>query len=341
MSNSEYELLLKTEKQDLAKTLQGKIKSLDLRIKLETEFMRDTEHNYMYFITPTTLAGDLREIVFGSEEYVKTLLLAEIKQNALHNNSIPHILTDIDDTLFPNCNGIFETFGSDTSWSSLKPYPGVKLFYELFYKNLTTEETQYSTILTGTPACFKGQRIHNETIKDTLGHNFGFIQGFDRKRDALYSLCKGMYEQPFYKFAPSATDLAHIKFNRFKQYKALFPEYKLLFIGDNGQGDLLAGKKIIEEDPSAQVFIHNLLKNNAFIFSEEQITTHKSSNLFFFKNYLELGYIFSKQGYLTKDDFLDLRKNIAEELILTQKSDKDRRHFFHYMRRKTYKLKRH
>lgn len=342
MSISVYSDLLKIHNsgKEILPNLIGNIHDLKLRIILETEFMRDTQQQYLYLMTPDNVGRDLRELIFNrADKETRDILLNEINR-VKPEKIIPHILTDIDDTLFPNFNGVFETFGSDCSWKNHQVYPGLKKLYSLFYDNIPVEEARYSTVLTGTPAFLKGARIDNTVIKEALGNRFGFIQGFDKKREALYSLVKGMYEQPFYKLAISINDLATIKYERFKQYRQLFPEFRLIFVGDNGQGDLIAGKKIIHEDPQCQVFIHNLLRGDKFIFSEEEIKSKTEPRLHFFKNYLELGYLFLKLGYITRINFKELRDSIADELQESHRKDKDRRHYFHYMKRQTLKNKR-
>lgn len=40
--------------------------------------------------------------------------------------------------------------------------------------------------------------------------------------------------------------MAYKKFENFTQYYQLYPEYKHIFIGDNGQGDVRAAELIIE-----------------------------------------------------------------------------------------------
>jgi len=291
----------------------------EIKVLMETKFMRIVKCNYMYLfsITPDKHGCDLREIIFNiATEKVRDKILHIISQKQPAKR-IPHIITDIDDTLYPNFNGIIETVGSDKSWNSKKPYPGIKMFYELFYKKMQNPHASYSSILTGTPLFFKKDRLESELIKNIIGTNFGFMHGFDKKRQVLYALLKGLYERPFYKFAVSSKEVANAKIAKFKQYIKIFPEYDILFIGDNGQGDLIAGKEMIHHNRDVRVFIHNIFRGDKYIFSpEEEIAEQNDSNgrLYFFKNYLELGYIFYKIGYLTERDFADLRLKIAEEI---------------------------
>jgi len=308
-----------------------------LKVLMETQFIRDVKCSYTYLFTPDKFGCDLRELVFNvmaPEE--RHTLLENIKLQNPTPNQIPHILTDIDDTLFPNFNGFIETMGSDTSWKSHEAYPGIKKFYEIFHRNIPSPVAKYTTILTGTPTFFKGHRLISSNIVNILGKNFGFMQGFDKKRQAIQALLQGIYEHGPLKFAISSTYIAEVKYEKFLQYRALFPEYKLLFIGDNGQGDLIAGKKMIESDPTTIVFIHNILKHGTtFLLSDAetlQEQMHTDGRLFFFKNYLELADIFRGLGYFSTADFSELRDSVSQDIRrahypLTASPDP---YFFHF-----------
>jgi hypothetical protein len=314
-----------------------------LKVLMETQFMRDVDCDYTYLFTPDKYGCDLRELVFNIDtEDHRALLLAHIKNTSYPEASIPHILTDIDDTLYPNFHGFIETMGSDTSWKSQEPYPGIKKFYEIFHHNISIHAAKYTTVLTGTPVFLKKHRLASDRLINILGSNFGFIQGFDKKRQAIQALLKGFYEHSFYKLAVSSEYIADIKFEKFTQYKQLFPEYKLLFIGDNGQGDLIAGKRMIETDPNCQVFIHNILKHaTAFRFSDAEERAElvgTEGRLFFFKNYLELGDIFRALGYFSDKNFADLRASTSFDIrqglvpLCASKLEmcKEKNLFFHY-----------
>ena len=133
----------------------------------------------------------------------------------------------------------------------------------------------------------KESKIYDDRIIKILGSNFGFIQGSETKRDVLDTILKGMYHNRFYHIAPSAIKIGLMKFHKFQQYSRIFPEYKLFFIGDNGQGDLLAGKMMLKDNAECLVFIHNILYQNKLLFSTDIIRAHTeqfSGRLFFFKN---------------------------------------------------------
>ena len=95
----------------------------NLKILMETQFIRDVKCQYNYLFTPDKCGCDLRELVFNFEtETNRTNLLNNIKtlSETLTNNhgTIPHIITDIDEIPNPerilyikekyDLNGIFK-----------------------------------------------------------------------------------------------------------------------------------------------------------------------------------------------------------------------------------------
>jgi len=307
---------------DYFQAQKSALSAYKLKVLMEAQFIRDIKCQYTYLITPEKYGCDLRELIFNylSEEQ-KSAALTNIVKNRI--NTINHIITDIDDTIFPNYNGFLETFGSDTSWVSNKLYPGIAKFYEHFYKTLPLKESRYSTILSGTPLFLKNARLHNNKIQSAIGSDYGVLHGFDNKRQLLRALVVGMSERPLYNFAPSSNHLAEIKFKRYTQYKQLFPEYRMLVIGDNGQGDLAAGIKILNTDDSALIFIHNIMRYKThFIFSEDDEQKFKHERLYFFKNYLELSVIFFKLNIFKFKDLKSIHAEIRAELNKQYSIDK-------------------
>jgi len=298
-----------------------------LKVILETQFMRDVKCNYKYILTPTPSAVgcDIRELIFNHEsETFRESLLDNINRASryavtnIYKGKIIHILTDIDDTLYPSKTYFIQTSGRDSSWKNKTPYPGIRKFYDLFYEMQKIQEAKYSTVLTATPMFLKTTKLEDEKICEIIGPNFGFLQGAEKKRDALQILFAGMTNRPFYHFAPSAVKIGAEKFKKFRQYRRIFPEYQLFFIGDNGQGDLLAGKMMIQESQDTLVFIHNIVYEDRFLFTKADELEHQMSTdgrLFFFKNYLELGYIFTNILKLfTKQQYNEFKTAVIQDI---------------------------
>lgn len=261
----------------------------ELKKYLETRLTKDISCTYMPLRTTDDYGCDLREIFYNR----KGGLLEDTKiRNDLLNifnkkkdTECFHILTDIDDTLFAHPGGIA---GNDYSWTKKQPYPGIKEFYAQFYQTIHDENKKYTTVLSATPGFAKTLKLDNEALKAIIGENYGFIQGEESKSKQASTIGDLIFQRPD---QSRFTMYGDIKARRCKEYKSLFPEFKLIFIGDNGQGDLLAGQQMIDNNICKYVFIHNIMDNKGD-FKKSTIDPKYKPNIYLFKNYLELAYIF-------------------------------------------------
>lgn len=259
----------------------------------------------------------------------KTQLWGKLYIN--YNGKIFHILTDIDDTLYPAKETLS---GSDNSWPKGKPYPGIMKFYRLLYNSKTYTSMdkifKYSTILSATPNCNipaigdkRKERLLDTTISKILGEYYSFLHGKDSLIETIMDIC---YPSKFsYTLgslnSPHPISIANTKLIRFKFYSIIFPEYQFCFIGDNGQGDMLVGENILKANIDNIVCIHNILENNTRRYDKTKIqhiynnkTIQNIENrLFIYNDYLELGYHFYKiLDIFTFDSFNRLYRNIYQ-----------------------------
>jgi len=170
-----------------------------------------------------------------------------------------HVLTDIDDTVYPNQAKKTYVAGSDASWLQHTAYPGVKELHRQLHS--LQNSTHYSTVLSATPGAFKSKKMNSQELKDILGgKDFSFIQGIEGKREILRNtpsiILTSLYrgdnpDGAFYR------TLAETKYARFRQYARIFPERHYIWIGDNGQGDEVAGIHMLDQpDVIVTVCIH-------------------------------------------------------------------------------------
>ncbi len=328
----------------------------NLKKLLETKFSKKVDCTYCYKThTPIDYGCDLREIFYNrNNELIEggQELLDIFKQKKLPD--IWHIMTDIDDTLYPNTETIkiinITTYiaGSDISWAQKTPYPGIITFYESFYKKLPIN-SKYTTILSATPGCFKNSKLNDDhNILHDILKNYGFIQGVEGKFEiASYtgriitnmgSNLLGRAVDKIEPFLPknkyttrsssaSVNDISNLfklfgntKFERFKQYLSIFPEYKIIFIGDNGQGDVLAGMqmlnymKTLNLDDRCHVFIHKVSENGRNFKQVPEETNNKPERLNFFKNYYELSLKFEQLGIFDENDVKQIKQSIVTKL---------------------------
>jgi len=253
---------------------------------------------------------------------------------------VTHILTDIDDTIFAHPdNKILASFseiipilkdiaGSDYSWIRKESYPGIKTFYEQFYSKITDENKRYSTILSATPGILKSSKfndIHLNAISNLQDKNdFAFIQGIDGFRNAA-SLAISNIPNTNSNISTAASSIrsdnkegiyrlfGKIKYIRARQYNALFPEYDLIFIGDNGQGDEYAGEDMMQNKIVSNVFIHQIIdKENQEISCRDAKCTRCTC----FKTYTELS---SKLSIFDSSDVTKVAKNAKSEICESEK----------------------
>ena len=262
-----------------------------------------------------------------------------------------HILTDIDDTLYPAKETLS---GSDCSWKKGNEYPGIVKFYQLIYNSNHYKSLdrifKYSTILSATPNCHipaigdkRKERIMDKTISKILGEYYSFLHGKDSLIESIMDIC---YPSKFsYTLgsvnSPHPISIANTKLIRYNFYSMIFPEYQFCFIGDNGQGDMLVGEHIIKSNIDNIACIHNILENNTRRYDKtkiQDIYNNKSIQnieirLFIYNDYLELGYyfykilnIFSHQSFnrLYRDIYQIVKKEIETNIQIIENIKKIR-----------------
>jgi len=303
----------------------------DLKKKLEIQFSTDVNCVYCYtFSTPINYGCDLREIFYnrnnelidGGQE-----LLDIFNQKKLPD--IWHIMTDIDDTLYPNIEHYIA--GSDDSWNQKTPYPGIRSFYNSFYKKLPPT-SQYTTILSATPGCIKTSKlVDKKGLLHSILKVYGFIQGPESKFEVasytgnIITNCTSQYcgKKNTSSDINSISDLfklfGNTKFERFKQYTSIFPEYKILFFGDNGQGDVLAGKQMVEFNDRCNVFIHKV-SEDGLTFKTVPEESQQIPRLNFFKNYYEAALKLKELGILNDEDVNNIKNAISTQSKLRSNS---------------------
>lgn len=288
-----------------------------LKKKFDVEFSKDVNCNYRFFgSTPNSYGCDLRELIFNIDGTVtpggEALLNTFKDLSTLVTHPTLHILTDVDDTLFPNDSHGTYISGVDKSWPQKMPYPGVIEFYKQFHALPQTSD--YSTVLSATPGIIKSSRLSSKELKQILGDGFGFIQGIERKRELfrqIGSIVNTVWNRGISPNSAFYADIAETKFDRFCQYARIFPERNLIWIGDSGQGDAMAGLMMLN-DPNlkdkVKVFIHQV----------GEITVN-DPRIRYFNTYYELAKIFRELLIFT-DDIVNHIKESIENICSTTTS---------------------
>eukprot|EP00595_Chromulina_sp_UTEXLB2642_P002662 CAMPEP_0196763812 /NCGR_PEP_ID=MMETSP1095-20130614/4828_1 /TAXON_ID=96789 ORGANISM="Chromulina nebulosa, Strain UTEXLB2642" /NCGR_SAMPLE_ID=MMETSP1095 /ASSEMBLY_ACC=CAM_ASM_000446 /LENGTH=754 /DNA_ID=CAMNT_0042117865 /DNA_START=259 /DNA_END=2520 /DNA_ORIENTATION=+ len=169
------------------------------------------------------------------------------------------ILSDVDDTLI--CSGGSYPAGVDTSYPSKAIYPGVLAFYrELDLGPLGPEIWEPKKRLGN--LVFLSARPH--VYKDiSEGPTFQKMLNLQETRGlhAPPALLAGSLDTGGkYMWEDNPEPLAQKKYQNYREYMTLYPEYTSVLIGDNGQGDARVAEMVLQDpefrDKLDRVYIH-------------------------------------------------------------------------------------
>lgn len=240
-----------------------------LKKMLDVSFSKDVDCKYKYILasTPNSYGCDLRELIFNrdgtttrqGEALLATFQAIASAYNAAEIPKLYHVLTDIDDTLYANRGVKSCIAGSDMSWPEHIAYPGVKEMHRQLHS--LQKSTHYSTVISAAPGAVKTKKLNSQELKDILGGtDFSFIQGMEGKREILRNVPSIILTSAYRGDNPDGAfyrAIADTKYARFQQYARIFPERQYIWIGDNGQGDEVAGKRMLDQrDVMVTVCIH-------------------------------------------------------------------------------------
>eukprot|EP00931_Biecheleriopsis_adriatica_P028758 TRINITY_DN17149_c0_g1_i2.p1 TRINITY_DN17149_c0_g1~~TRINITY_DN17149_c0_g1_i2.p1 ORF type:complete len:735 (+),score=153.62 TRINITY_DN17149_c0_g1_i2:46-2250(+) len=174
------------------------------------------------------------------------------------------VLSDVDDTLLSS-GGKFPA-GCDTKVPKHVVYPGCTKLFEFLdnsYKPGMQEPSCNLVFLSARPHIYKG--IAERQSYDVFG-NLVDAELMHRLPTLLPGRLTSGLEATF-TFCVRKTDawkrVGEDKFKTYTNFSKLYPEYQFVFCGDDGQGDLYAGQKMLREDAENKlkaVVIHRVLR---------------------------------------------------------------------------------
>ncbi len=182
-------------------------------------------------------SSDIHQLLFREidSDEVRDSILAHIKKNATPDSGELKVLSDIDDTVLA---------WKDRRYPKKATYPGVVEFYRQLCARPHTGSARRSDLvfLTARPV-------------DRLGAIEGLTLRTLRRRGLRGVIVPGDVSS-----LRSNDHMANRKFANFERHLQLYPESRTVFIGDNGQGDMILAKKMRAEHPNAVVvaLIHNV-----------------------------------------------------------------------------------
>lgn len=277
-----------------------------------------------YAITPyckKTYCYSITNVIYDilSEEE-RSDVLEHIKNVCKNVSKKWHILTDIDDTIKVSNLG-----GTNVKYKNHTVYPGVVSFYDkVIHRN------EFVTLLSARPESLavSSRKSISKYIMKPVDMLTGQISDFSTGAicDGATRLCYSIVPSYFQVAYP--TKIGHIsgadqitwyttykymgqtKFDSIKKYITIFPEFKFIFIGDSGQGDMICSYLIHQEQkkdqnyPVKACFIHNILKirelndkynsdnvgpiDDLLMIGKPLRDSLKTRNIYLFNNYIDL-----------------------------------------------------
>ena len=195
------------------------------------------------------------------------------------------ILSDVDDTL--SCSGGSYPAGVDKRYGKKMIYPGVLSFYRELDLGLHGPE-EWPEHAVGN-LVFLSARPH--VYKDVSEkHNFAKFQKLKPRLHTNPSLLAGdIVSGSSYVLQNDMEPLAVKKFENFKRYVSIYPEFKHIFIGDNGQGDVRAGELMFDAFPDhiEVLYVHTVKPIHETYGYAPQRWTKKGFQIVFFQTYID------------------------------------------------------
>jgi hypothetical protein len=249
----------------------------------------------------------------GKATNLHKLLFSDIKSNNIRNKILQHfqaqatallaqtahnkqeirrkILSDVDDTLFSS-GGRFPA-GLDTKYSRHTIYPGVlQLYLELdlgYYggsANVIWPESRPGNLifLSARPHVYKDKsEAKSYEIFEAL-----HVAKSAHRLHCLPTLLSGSLDSGLKSFRKNFDPMAAMKFSNFEQIVALYPEFSFVWLGDNGQGDVLCAELMVEKYPSKieATFMHQVTQTSQTP-GFQSLSRYEKVKIKFFDTYIE------------------------------------------------------
>jgi hypothetical protein len=234
---------------------------------------------------------DLHQLLFDDidDDAVREEVLAHLRREAEAAPSGENkVLSDIDDTFLANWK--------DTRYPSKTVYPGVLQFYRELDRGPGTIPGREGdiTFVSARPMDPIGV-IEDRTLETLRAHGVGSAV---------------MLSGAFTHLLGNAR-IAEKKFDNFREYVRLYPEYGFVFTGDSGQGDVSFGEQMLAAAPEEvrAVFIHDVVAT-----PEPERQAWRARRIFFFDTYLGAALEAYAVGVIARDGVARVARAAREEL---------------------------
>jgi len=242
-----------------------------LRLKLETD-SKGSYHSLHKLVFQDVKSADERRLILDHIEKQGRSIVVIMKQGGrtgitlLEHRPWRKILSDIDDTL--KCSGGHWPAGVDLSLPRKAVYPGVLGLYRELDLGCCAKAESWEDAAPGrAPDKHRALRRDVGNLAFLSARPHVYRDWAEKGQYSLFSkMCSdgAMHAMPSmltgdlasgYEFVRHGnfTPLAQKKYEGFKQFAMLYPEFRFIFIGDNGQGDVRAAEMMLDMFPDPAV----------------------------------------------------------------------------------------
>ena len=204
------------------------------------------------------------------------------------------ILSDIDDTL--TCSGGKHPNGEDTRYPGENQ--GIHLYYPgvfAFYRELDlgpTGDPIWDNRRSGNLAMLSARpHVYTDFTERNVYKKFTTLKNSGRIYTVPTILTGDLVSGSQFLMGGDLEPIAKRKFDNLKQYMELYPEYKCIIIGDNGQGDLRASEMVIDDAKLktnlTRTYIHKVKPLEKSFTKHVDTKSESNENVCFFSNYVD------------------------------------------------------
>lgn len=199
------------------------------------------------------------------------------------------ILSDVDDTL--SCSGGSWPAGMDTSYPKKAIYPGVMAFYRELDLGINGDEEWDDARIGNLVFLSARPHVYKDVSENVTYVKFKHLQE-DRGLHTSPSLLAGSLDTGSqFMIRGDSEPLARKKFDNFKEYLTLYPEFTFIFIGDNGQGDVRTAELVLGDSKYKhnlqRVYVHEVQDLEKTYIKDARYRSRQNDHICYFNTYVD------------------------------------------------------
>jgi hypothetical protein len=230
-------------------------------------------------------------------EYIKTqantqlahMLIGSRRGKNYEKRPWRKILSDIDDTM--TCSGGSWPAGIHTAYPKHTLYPGVLAFYRELDLGITGHEEWNDTLLGNLVFLSARPHVYKAISEDESYKKFRFLKTSKNLYTSPTLLAGSLDSGTKFVFGGDIEPVAEKKFIKFVEYIGLYPEFKYIFVGDNGQGDARTVEMLMDKpgysDYLARAYIHEVQPVRSTYAKKASTRSSYCSHIYYFRNYID------------------------------------------------------